>query len=325
MMAIPVTLVLSAGLCWLYLQLARRRRWLDQPNERSSHRRPTPHGGGVPLLLAFVAGLALTAPWSGAYLLLLVIALLLMLVGVIDDLWHLSVRLRMLLYLGCSLLLCWSLLPGAGAGLGWQSLLLVIPVLAMLWFLNLYNFMDGIDGIAAMQCILACGSAALLAWAGGSPGSAAYALFCLLLAAAHIGFLMWNWPPARLFMGDAGSIPTGFLLAGLVLLGAVQGYLNPACWLILLAVFITDASYTLLWRLFTGQAVTQPHRLHAYQRLSRHWQSHLSVDFVLLAINAVWLFPLAWAVQSKPDYALIMVILAYLPLLLGMAKMRHFA
>jgi Fuc2NAc and GlcNAc transferase len=325
MMAIPVTLVLSAGLCWLYLQLARRRRWLDQPNERSSHRRPTPHGGGVPLLLAFVAGLALTAPWSGAYLLLLAIALLLMLVGVIDDLWHLSVRLRMLLYLGCCLLLCWSLLPGTGAGPGWQSLLLVIPVLAMLWFLNLYNFMDGIDGIAAMQCILACGSAALLAWAGGSPGSAAYALFCLLLAAAHIGFLMWNWPPARLFMGDAGSIPTGFLLAGLVLLGAVQGYLNPACWLILLAVFITDASYTLLWRLFTGQAVTQPHRLHAYQRLSRHWQSHLSVDFVLLAINAVWLFPLAWAVQSMPDYALIMVILAYLPLVLGMAKIRHFA
>ena len=110
-----------------------------------------------------------------------------------------------------------------------------------------------------------------------------------------------------------------------MLLGAVQGFLNPACWLILLAVFITDASYTLVWRLFTGQAVTKPHRLHAYQRLSRHWQSHLSVDFLLLAINAVWLFPLAWAAQSTPDYALIMVILAYLPLLLGMAKIRHFA
>ena len=322
-MAIPVTLVLSAVMCWLFLQLARRQRWLDQPNERSSHRLPTPHGGGVPLLLAFAIGLALTAPWSGAYLLLVVIALLLMLVGVIDDLWDLSVGLRMLLYLGVCLLFYWSLVPGLDTA--WQTLVLVILVLAMVWFLNLYNFMDGIDGIAAMQTILACGSAALLAWAGGSAGSAAYAQFCLLLAAAHVGFLMWNWPPARLFMGDAGSIPTGFLLAGLVLLGAVQGFLNPACWLILLAVFITDASYTLVWRLFTGQAVTQPHRLHAYQRLSRHWQSHLSVDFVLLAINAVWLFPLAWAARSMPDYALIMVILAYLPLLLGMAKMRHFA
>jgi Fuc2NAc and GlcNAc transferase len=190
---------------------------------------------------------------------------------------------------------------------------------------NLYNFMDGIDGIAATQCILACASAALLAWMGRAPGGAEYALFCLLLAAAQLGFLFWNWPPARLFMGDAGSVPTGLLLSGLALLGWAQGLLDLACWLILLAVFITDASWTLLWRLFSGQPVAQAHRLHAYQRLSRYWGSHMLIDVLLMAINAAWLFPLAWAAHSFPEYAFILVILAYLPLLLGMVRVGKFA
>ena len=149
-----------------------------------------------------------------------------------------------------------------------------------------------------------------------------YALFCLLLAAAHLGFLLWNWPPARLFMGDGGSVPTGFLMAGLALLGAVQGQLNPLCWLILLAPFVTDATGTLLWRMATRQPFTQPHRLHAYQRLSRHWGSHQAVDMLLLALNGLWLAPLAWAVEIWPKYGFLLVILAYLPLLAGMAKVR---
>ena len=173
-----------------------------------------------------------------------------------------------------------------------------------------------------VQCILACGSAALLSWADG--GAAGYALFCLLLAAGHLGFLGWNWPPARLFMGDAGSVPTGFLLAGLALLGWIEGQLNPLCWLILLAAFVTDATWTLVWRMASGQPFTRPHRLHAYQRLSRHFGSHLAVDMLLLALNALWLFPLAWAVRSSPNYGFLLVILAYLPLVWGMAKIRQF-
>ena len=182
--------------------------------------------------------------------------------------------------------------------------------------------MDGIDGIAATQCVLACFGAALLAWLGGAPGSENYAAFCLLLVAAQVGFLFWNWPPARLFMGDAGSVPTGLMLSGLALLGWTE---DLSCWLILLAVFITDASWTLLWRFLTGQPVTQAHSQHAYQRLSRYWQSHLAVDLLLVAINALWLLPLAWAASRLPGYALIFVILAYLPLLIGMVRARKFA
>ena len=333
MTVVLITLLLSAALCGVYLLLARRWRILDTPNERSSHQQPTPHGGGVPLLLAFAAGLLLAALWRGAwdggFITLAVAALFLMLLGVIDDLRGLSVRLRFAVYSLLCLLVATTLLSPVLSHEPADSIvrgvvLVALAAMAMLWSLNLYNFMDGIDGIAATQCVVACCSAALLACWGGT-GDGSYALFCLLLAASHLGFLIWNWPPARLFMGDAGSVPTGFLLAGLALLGAVQGQLNPLCWLVLLAGFVTDASWTLVWRIVSGQPFTQPHRLHAYQRLSRRWGSHLAVDMLLLALNALWLMPLAWAVQIWPNYGFLLVILAYLPLIWGMAKTAEFA
>jgi len=326
--AVLVTLVASTLLCRLYLQLARHWRLVATPDARSSHHIPTPHGGGAPMLLAFALGLlvaaAVSGPWAPGYLLLAGLALVLMLLGIADDLWRLSVSLRFGAYgLGCLAAACY-LLPQPPAGSVVPGMLLAGAVaLAMLWLVNLYNFMDGIDGIAAIQCLLACCAAALLSWR--EEGATGYALFCLLLAASQLGFLVWNWPPARLFMGDAGSIPTGFLLAGLALLGTVNGQLGLACWLILLAAFITDATWTLCWRLATGQAITSPHRLHAYQRLSRHWGSHLRVDMALAGIFCGWLLPLAWLAQIYPKYAFLLVILAYLPLLLGMAKTRPLA
>jgi len=246
---------------------------------------------------------------------------LLAVLGFIDDVRGLSLRLRLLGYSVASLATVWLLLqplPWGGPG---HLLVLSLAALAMLWSLNLYNFMDGIDGIAALQATLACLGAAWLSERQGGDG--AYVLFCLLLAAAHTGFLAWNLPPARLFMGDAGSVPTGFLLAGLAILGGVQGDLNPLCWLVLLAVFVTDATWTLARRAITGKDIARAHRSHAYQRLSRRWNSHLKVDTLLVAINVVWLFPLALAVQAWPANALIMVILAYVPLLCGMAKIER--
>jgi Fuc2NAc and GlcNAc transferase len=214
-----------------------------------------------------------------------------------------------------------ALLQGAIPDVG--LLLVFCTAFAMLWALNLYNFMDGVDGIAGTQCFLACSAAALLAWSSG--GASDYALFCLLFGFSHLGFLAWNWPAARLFMGDAGSIPTGFTLAALAVLGGALGYLSIACWLVLLAVFITDASWTLTQRIITGQKFTQAHRSHAYQRLSRYWGSHQAVVVLLILINAIWLFPLAWAIVLWPQYTIILVILAYLPLLVGMAKMPNIA
>lgn len=319
MTAFVITLLLSAAGCGAYLWLARRRQWLDQPNQRSSHTRPTPHGGGLPMLLAFAAGMALVqlggTPWPVAYWLLLIVALVLMAIGVLDDRRGLPVSRRLLLYFACCVLVAWELLPAAG----WP--LLALAAIALLWLVNLYNFMDGIDGIAGLQCLLACAGAALLAWFGA--GAADYVVFCLLLAAAQLGFLLWNWPPARLFMGDAGSVPTGLLLGGLALLGAAQDIVPLAAWLILLAAFITDASATLLLRIRRGEHPGQAHRQHAYQRLSRHWDSHLPVDLLLLAVNALWLFPLAFAATMWPKFGILLVILSYMPLLAGVAKSQE--
>ena len=321
------TALVSFLFCGVYLRLARRWQILDTPNSRSSHLRPTPHGGGVPMLLAFCFGLLLATAWMGpwpmVYQQLAGIALVLMLLGIADDVWSLSVRLRFAIYGLSCLATVFLLIPFyATDNALLTALLIAAATLAMLWLVNLFNFMDGIDGIAAIQCLLACAAAAFLALRDGGQD---YGVFCLLLAASQLGFLLWNWPPARLFMGDAGSIPSGFLLAGLALSGGAQGGPGLACWVILLAVFITDTSWTLLWRMVSRQAFTQPHRLHAYQRLSTRWGSHLKVDLLLVAIFCVWLFPLAWMAQVHSSYAFLLVILAYLPLLWGMAKTAKFA
>lgn len=325
--ALLLTLVASILFCGVYLRLARHFQLVDTPNARSSHRLPTPHGGGVPMLLAFALGLlaaaAWHAPWAANYIALTSIALLLMVLGIADDMWQLSVALRFAAYgLGCLaaalFLLPWPLTDSTLL----DGVVLLLAVLAMLWLLNLYNFMDGIDGIAACQCVLACCAAAALSWHRGGHD---YALFCLLLAACQCGFLLWNWPPASLFMGDAGSIPTGFLLAGLAAIGTADGRLSLACWMVLLAVFITDATWTLVWRMLKGQAFTQPHRLHAFQRLSTHWGSHLRVDLLFIGVFCGWLLPLAWLSEIYPKYAFLLVILAYFPLVTGMAKTRPLA
>ena len=242
------TLIASVVFCGAYLRLARRWQILDTPNARSSHRLPTPHGGGAPMLLAFCCGLLAAkiwlAPWPAVYLQLSGIALLLMLLGIADDVWSLSVRLRFTIYgLSCFGAVILVVPLSTTGHLVAAPLLVIVATLAMLWLVNLFNFMDGIDGIAATQCLLACTAAAAMALRGDGPD---YAVFCLLLAASQLGFLVWNWPPARLFMGDAGSIPSGFLLAGLALSGGQQGGPGWAPWLILLAVFVSDASYTLL-------------------------------------------------------------------------------
>jgi Fuc2NAc and GlcNAc transferase len=327
LIVLAITLLTSWLLCGIYLRIAQRWQILDLPNERSSHQLPTPHGAGVPLFIALGIGVVTAAVmgenWPPQYYQLLTIAGCLMLVGVLDDLRGLSVPLRFSVYGLSSVLAVTFIFSPWQDSVTFALLYAALAVAVLIWMLNLYNFMDGIDGYAASQCLAACCGAAVLAWSMGPTSS--YPLFCLLLAAAHAGFLCWNWPSARVFMGDAGSVPTGFLLAALMLLGEAQGELPLACWLILLAVFVTDASVTLLWRIATGQPFPQPHRLHAYQRLSRHWGGHLPVVLTLIGINVLWLFPLAALVASFPKYSILLVILAYFPLVWGMAIVRKFS
>ena len=315
-LAIGLAFLVSLLACGGYLKLAHRWQLLDMPNHRSAHQQPVPRGGGIGILLGLFAAMALTAltvhGWPQPFPGLAVIAALLGLVGIVDDRRGLPVALRMVFYALACTVAVWLVL---GSAPWWW---LALAVFFSLWLVNLFNFMDGIDGIAAVEAAFALLVAALLSLWLGSAG--AFPLFCLLLAAASAAFLHWNWAPARLFMGDAGSIPLGFLLATLSIQGEVSATLPWVCWPVLLAVFIGDATYTLGWRALHGENITQAHSRHLYQRLARHWGSHSRVVLLMLAYNLLWLAPLAVAAARWPGYALLWLALAYLPLLPALVK-----
>lgn len=324
-----VLLIVSlAVLAWFLTALLRRyalaRSLLDVPNARSSHSLPTPRGGGVAIVVAFLAGLCL-AFFAGLgiaaelFYALLGAGLGIALLGFLDDHGHIAARWRLL---GHFLAAAWALywlggLPPLAVFGGLLQLSWIGHVLAafyLVWLLNLYNFMDGIDGIASVEAICVClGGAILYALL---ETSLLTDLLLLMLAAAVLGFLLWNFPPARIFMGDAGS---GFLGIVLGVLSLQAAWISPVLlwgWLILLGVFIVDATLTLLRRLLRGEKVYEAHRSHAYQYASRQFGRHLPVTLAVLAINLFWLLPMAVVVTLGWLDGLLGLVLAYAPLVL---------
>jgi Fuc2NAc and GlcNAc transferase len=290
---------------------------LDLPNARSSHRVPTPRGGGLGIVVAFSAAVAVLC-WQGRvpfeFLMALLGALPMAGIGFLDDHGHVPARWRFLVHVGCAAWALWWLgglgsvtLAGGRYELGWAGNLL--GGFLIVWVLNLLNFMDGIDGIAGTEAITACLSAAWL-----MPADAASVPVLLALAAATAGFLAWNWPPAKIFMGDVGSGFVGFLLGVLAVRSAIAGELSLAVWLILLGVFFVDATVTLLRRMASGQRWYEAHRSHAYQHAALRLGSHKSVTLAVLAINLLWLLPLAVAAVAWPRWELAFLLLAHGPL-----------
>ncbi|WP_374981883.1 glycosyltransferase family 4 protein [Pseudomonas solani] len=325
---LPVVMVFALGMTGLMRRYALARSIIDIPNARSSHSVPTPRGGGLAIVLCFLIALPaltllLSMPW-GPTLALLGAGASVALVGFLDDHGHIAARWRLLLHFGAAI---WALiwlggLPpvqlfGVSLALGWIGH--ILAAFYLVWVLNLYNFMDGIDGIAGVEVITVCLGGALLYWL---KGHADLAIFPLLLAAASAGFLYWNFPPAKIFMGDAGSGFLGITLGVLSLQAAAFDANWFWAWLILLGVFIVDATYTLLRRLLRGDKVYEAHRSHAYQFASRHFGRHLPVTLGVATINLVWLLPLALWVGVGGLDGLIGLLLAYAPLLGLAVKFR---
>ncbi len=276
---------------WAATGLVRRAliRWrvVDRPNERSSHSEAKPRGGGlalVPLILIAWIG---AAAWLGAPAGLWAVlagALLIAAVSWRDDLKDLPAGLRLLAQAGAVVLgligfgdvgaIFQGLLP---SGLDWLAALLI-----WLWFINLFNFMDGIDGISGVEAAALGLGGGLVAWTAGL--AAAWVAAPWLLAAAALGFLIWNWEPSRIFLGDVGSVPLGYLLAWLLLQLAAEGEWAAA--LILPAYYLADATITLLRRGLRGERVWQAHREHFYQRAVRGGRSHARVALYVALCNA---------------------------------------
>ena len=324
----PVVIGLSLALTGALRRYALANSIIDIPNARSSHSLPTPRGGGVAIVASFlvvapVLGFSGLAPWSFVWALLgsgTVIAAL----GFLDDHGHIAARWRLLgHFAGAIWALFWlgGLPPmtffGIQLDMGWLGNLLAVVYLV--WMLNLYNFMDGIDGIASVEAVCVCLGGALLYVLLGQPSAASVPL---VLACAVLGFLFWNFPPARIFMGDAGS---GFLGITLGILSLQAAWLAPQLlwsWVILLGVFVVDATFTLFRRLLRGDKVYEAHRSHAYQFASRQFGAHLPVTLAVGVINLFWLLPLAvWVGLGGVD-GFLGALIAYLPLIGLAVKFR---
>ncbi|KRP65932.1 MraY family glycosyltransferase [Pseudomonas orientalis] len=318
---VPVVAFVSFVMTAVLRRYALSRSIIDIPNARSSHSVPTPRGGGVAIVLAFLAVLPLVGwldlvSWpslvaaGGAGV---VIAVL----GFMDDHGHIAARWRLAGHFAAA---AWALFWINGLAplnmFGWTlDLGLVGNVLAavyIVWMLNLYNFMDGIDGIASVEAICACLGACLLYVLSGYPQMI---WLPLLLAAAVGAFLVWNFPPAKIFMGDAGSGFLGITLAFFSLQAAWVKSDFFWAWLILLGVFVVDATCTLVRRLVRGDKVYEAHRSHAYQFASRKYGKHLPVTMAVAAINVFWLLPIAAGVVLSGWDGTWALVVAYLPLI----------
>lgn len=325
-MSLPLWLVgllafcAAAGLTGVVRRYAVRVSLMDVPSARSSHAIAKPRGGGLAIVMVCqVAALILVL--SGHLDLRIGLALLVggsmvAFIGWLDDRKGLSAISRLAVhFVACSLAVWVIEVPTAllvaaePAAPGWLGGALL--VVALVWFLNLFNFMDGIDGIASAEalCISASGTV-LLGLRGGESG---LMTISLVLAAAAFGFLLWNWAPARIFLGDAGSGYLGYTIGTIALASSQAAAVPLLAWVILAGLFIVDATLTLMRRAARGDRVTEPHNTHAYQRLAARWRSHAAVTSTVILTNLVWFMPLAYGAFTAPHLSPFLALAALAP------------
>lgn len=248
-------------------------RMLDIPNERSLHAVPIPRTGGIAICISLFAAwlvLALTTHLQFFPVNILLGVIIIAAVAVFDDRHGLSAGLRLLVQIGATLvmihdgfLIQGEIFPGRLYTTN-TALLTAMTVLLTLWLTNLYNFMDGMDGFAGGMAVIGFGTLAALGW---QDGDAVFAGSALAVCAAAAGFLWFNFPPARIFMGDSGSTTLGFLVAAFAVWGSRREVVPVWLTLVIFSPFVVDATVTLLRRALRGEPVWRAHRSHYYQRL----------------------------------------------------------
>ncbi len=298
---------IQAGL----LRLAPKRGWVAEPNRRGFHAKPIPILGGIGFALPILAWLGWLATQetrlAGLALALGGVGL----IGLIDDLRELGWPPRLAVHCLAAALALWALVPG------WPPAMLAAALALAVWHTNLFNFMDGIDGLAGSACVFFCLAVQFLS--GGAPGWLGGLMW--VTAGGALGFLTFNWPPARIFMGDLGSLLLGLLLAAITVGLIDQGILSALACLILLTGLWFDTAYTLCVRMATRQRVTEAHRSHLYQKaaalMGQRWTTMAFLGFCLL-----WLLPLAWLAQNRPAYGWLWLLAAALPLAVAAPLLR---
>ncbi|MDT8437796.1 MAG: glycosyltransferase family 4 protein [Wenzhouxiangellaceae bacterium] len=299
----PLVALLVAALTPLIRRHALARGMVDRPGPRRSHDQSVARGGGLALLLVCIPVALIVGGLRWPVPLFVVGALLLGLLGWIDDCRPLAPRWRFAVQLAVALLTCaWAgpvrevALAGVDLNAAW--LWTPLALVAVVWLINLYNFMDGSDGLAAAQALISCALFALLLTASGATVTAWLAG---LVAAACAGFLAWNAPRASIFLGDSGSLFLGWSVAFLAYLGAADERISIWLSAIVTAPFVIDATLTLVWRLRRGEQWYTAHRDHAYQKLIRMGWSHRRVLETFVGLNLLVVMPAVAAAWYWPD------------------------
>ncbi|WP_435927096.1 MraY family glycosyltransferase [Dryocola sp. BD613] len=312
-------------LTWGLRVYALKNNVIDVPNQRSSHSVPTPRGGGVAIVVGFLVGIVLfyiigIVPLF-QMLSLFIAGIFTAIVGFLDDHGHIAARWRLLMHFLAAAIGLYFLgqfpvidLFGYQFSAGWLGMLFGLVYLA--WMLNLYNFMDGINGLASMEAIMfALMSGVVMVCSVPNTMETSQVAILLLLGCAALGFIFWNFPTAKIFMGDAGSgflgITIGLIVLHIALLDS-KLFLAEIC---LLGIFIVDATMTLLRRLIGGKKVYEAHASHTYQILARKYGSHKPVTIGAFIINVVWLLPFALLIANGKVTGVVGVLIAWLPLI----------
>jgi Fuc2NAc and GlcNAc transferase len=295
---------------------------LDIPDARSSHQHPTPRGGGLSVVLVCGAAWALLAlsgvlDWREAAALLIGGGLVAA-VGYYDDLRGASARQRLAVHVSVSAAVVLTVGPARVSG--WLPIDALLTLLGLAWLVNLYNFMDGIDGLAASESVFVGLVGGVLLWITGVPGLAV-AAWCV--AAACGGFLVWNWAPAKIFMGDVCSGFLGLTWGVFAVMSARARAVPYWAWLALLGVFVVDTTITLIRRILHGERFWQPHRTHAYQHAVDHMDGrHSPVTLAIQAINLLWLAPAAVLVTFSASDEPVIALATLVPLVVLALAMR---
>ena len=303
---LSITILFTAFTSWSFtyflIKFLSKLGILDHPNERSNHKVPVPVGGGISIIFTFGFIMLTTYGLSGVHerltlfpreqIAIFICALILAIVSFIDDVKSVSRILRLVLQ-SFTVGLCLFLIKTSNPEfLVFQGLLpdtidTILTFLLWIWFINLFNFMDGIDGISGVQTISISAGIFLIIGIAPTITSALgeVMFFNMILFASSLGFLLWNWQPARIFLGDVGSVPLGFILGWSLLKLAANGFWIPA--IILPLYYLGDSTTTMIKRLLDGKKIWQAHSEHCYQLGVRSGMSHARVSSYILLTNII--------------------------------------
>ena len=301
--------------------------FIDKPNNRSMHSNPVPTAGGIGMLATYI--LYITALHNiydvnnNVIFFLFVSLLPIAIVCIIDDFKEINIFVRLLAQFFSALLIIYYFqISDDGNFRNYLNqeffLIIILSIILSMWLMNLYNFMDGIDGYAVSECIFVSFSSALIIYLNNE--DSILSLYLVGLGLSSIGILVRNWHPAKIFMGDTGSVSIGFFFSFFIFYSASESMISIYTWLILLSIFISDSTYTLFVRIVTKKNITQPHLTHAFHLLASNKNSQVFVTKRMIILNIFWVLPMAVLSNFYVNYNVVITFIAYVPMVVYLIK-----